>query len=267
MAGSKHRTGWRIGIIMAAVLCLLPASRVRGYVMPAEQILGLMAGHFTDFRSVMIEQTVRTGILDGNGPGTVLRERVWIRIPDEYHSETPEAAPEEIETLDHRYRLLLMAATPNRLQGLLSNMGININLVAFTRFEGTVAYRIGDKNPDRPRIIIEKERFLPVFLAYRGGDRNGEALIKITFRDYRKVEDGWYPFEITYSQDPDSQRILTVLQLQVNGPVEKTLSRFPELKGPEQGKRPAERSPKKDEIPEEKERLRKILEAFKKKYQ
>ena len=89
-----------------------------------------------------------------------------------------------------------MANDCETIMALLSEMGINLETVAFTRLDGVIAYRVGDKNSENPKLLIEKERFLPLFLSYRLLDDSGEKRLTIRFDDYRKAVKGWYPYKI-----------------------------------------------------------------------
>jgi len=132
--------------------------------------------------------------------------------------------------------------------------------VAFTRLEGVIAYRIGDKETDSPKILIEKERFLPILLKYKlPGDPPGE-IITVKFKDYRTLEQGWYPYEIHYViKDRIMERYITE-DLQVNATINPYLFATTEMKsGSDQSTVSAGSST-------DEERLRQIIKSFERKY-
>ena len=206
----KPGPGGVAGIWAGVTLLLMMATQAQGYVMPAEQILEFMAKNFSGFKTVVMEQDVRWGSEENRSLQPLRREKVWMKSPDQWHTETLEGSDTDGEGLDHQYRLLMLALTKERLMRVLSEMGIDLERVALTRIEGTVVYRIGDADPRSPKILIEKERFLPVLLVYgtRGGGE--EDRISVGFKDYRKLEMGWYPFEIDYSLGTTFQQVFSV---------------------------------------------------------
>ena len=113
-----------------------------------------------------------------------------------------------------------MADSDAWVRGLLIRMGINLNSTGLTRVEETVAYRIGGKDPDAPKIVIEKKRFLPLVLTYSFPGSYGKATITVLFSDYRKIDKGWYPFEITYFDPRGFRENCVIDTLQANVPID-----------------------------------------------
>ncbi|MGD9034341.1 MAG: hypothetical protein PVH02_16845, partial [Desulfobacteraceae bacterium] len=162
---------------------------------------------------------------------------------------------------DMGYRQIFMANSAQRLMQLLSRMGVNLHSVAFTRIDGVIAYRIGDKEHDRPKILVEKDRFLPLLLVYRSSEQSGLEMITVQFKDYKKMEEGWYPFEITYSDGKAFKEVYTIHTLQANVPINPTLFVMPKTESvPDQTFEPGQ-------VPAEEERLREIIKKFEEKYQ
>lgn len=250
-----------------AAMCLGAFQAARAYVMPAEQILGFTAKNFAFFRTVVIDQTVRQEDSENGGGEALYREKIWMQSPDGFRSERLDGSQVGGDPFGRKYRSLLMAGTPSRLMGLLAGMGINLQRVAFTRLEGTVGYRIGGEAPEVPAVVIEKERFLPLSLIYWVPAKDGAALVKVMFRDYRKLEKAWYPYEISCSLGADFHKTCTALDLKVNLPVTKTLSNVPGAEPSPPPQSPAAGAPDNYFDPSEKERLRNILRAFEEKYQ
>ena len=144
---------------------------------------------------------------------------------------------------------------------LLSGMGVNLHSVALTRIDGVIAYRIGDKEPERPKILVEKERFLPLLLVYKTPRPYVQETITVQFKDYKKMEEGWYPFEIIYTDGKAFKEIYTIHTLKANVPIDPALFVMPKREvAPEQASEP-------DQVPSEEERLRDIIKKFEEKYQ
>lgn len=211
----NRKPGWggAAGIWAGVFLLLMVATQAQGYVMPAEQILEFMAKNFSGFKTVVTEQDVRWGGEENMSLQPLRREKVWMKSPDQWHEETLEGSDTGGEDLDHQYRLLMLASTKERLMRVLSDMGIDLERVALTRIEGTIVYRIGDADPRSPKILIEKERFLPVLLVYGTWGGGEEDRISVGFKDYRKLETGWYPFEIAYAQGTGFQQVFSITTL------------------------------------------------------
>lgn len=232
-------------------------SLIYGYIMPAEQILGLMLQNFSKLHTIVIKQsTVR---VDQNGE-KLFEELVHLKSPDFSRLDSPDDTG-RMEAPDMSYRRLFISNKVSRIQDLLGFMGIDHREVAFTRIEGTVAYRIGDKEPGKPKLLIEKERFLPLLLIYRPPTDRYGALVSIRFSDYRKPDEIWYPYKIEYSTGRGVREIYSIISMQPNVSVDDSIIHSIETKKIEA---PA---PKVGETPDlEEERLRKIIKAFEKKY-
>jgi len=252
---------------LGAALCLMVSHAAWGYVMPAEQILDFTANNFSIFKTVVIDQTIRQEDIENEGEGVVYREKIWMQSPDGFRAERQDGSEMGINTFGRRYRSLLMAGTRSRLMGLLTGMGINLQQVAFTRSDGVVAYRIGGEAPEDPKVVIEKERFLPLLLTYEVQAQDGTALVKVRFRDYRKLEKAWYPFEIFCSRGTGFRRTCMVLDLKVNVPVTEILSNVPGAESSPPPQVPPAKTPEENFDPPEKNRLKNILKAFEDKYQ
>jgi hypothetical protein len=140
-------------------------------------------------------------------------------------------------------------------------MGVNLHSVAFARVDGVIAYRIGDKEPERPKILVEKDRFLPLLLVYGLSGRSGLEKITVQFKDYKKMDEGWYPFHIIYSDGKGLKESYMIHTLQANVPIDPALFVMPKREfAPDQAPEPRQG-------PAEEERLREIIKRFEEKYQ
>ena len=227
----------------------------RAYILPAEQIIQFMARNFKPFETVYIIHGVYDDSHGEKDTAVFYNEKIWIKSPNFYRAESMTPNTHEGVERDHRFRHFLIANKEQWLVRLLNQMGVNLKEVAYTRIDGVIAYRIGNKQASQPKILIEKERFLPLLLVYKASTMTSEITIHVRFNDYRKVEQGWYPFEITLSSDNAQVTRLIIDQLKVNIPIPVSVFSV-------QGKRSSEKEPDSAED----DRLRRIIEAFEEKY-
>jgi hypothetical protein len=176
-----------------------------------------------------------------------------MKSPDLFRVEVLGSEGGQTREMDHRYRRLLIANSESDLKAFLSGMGIDMEKIFFTRVDGVIAYCIGDRDPDSPKILIEKERFLPLLLTYRRLSYAGEDVVRVRFKDYRQVEQGWYPFEITYSSGWQISERYIIQSLRANVQVSPTYFDSPPIQPQKEG-------------PSEEERLRRIIRTFEEKY-
>lgn len=248
-----------------------------GYVMPAEQILDFMIKNFSDFRAVtLIQSTLQT--VAGNEK--VFTEQLWLESPDRYSAKALDRMAErDVISPNILYRQLLVANDREKIERILRPFGIDLTKTSLTRVNGATAYRIGDMEPDSPKLIIEKKRFLPLLLTYRVPDKPDSEVITVKFGDYQKEDKGWYPFEITYKQGESLLEKYTIQTFQANIPIDASiLIKFPEYElpeipesesGPVAAKEPAtvysEGDSENSDI--DKERLQNVINAFEEQYQ
>jgi len=258
--GSK----WLIGVFMlfSFNLNLQAPEDSYGYVLPAEQIIHFMADNASRYKTLVITQFTQQEIgQDSKGKAFKLfREKIWMQAPNRYHAELLNEDRTSREVPDVAFRRLLLADSPDNFMQLLLNMGIDLETVSYTKVDGIIAYRIGNAEPTSPKILIEKERFLPLSLSYWSLGSRAGALIDVTFQDYREVDKGWYPFEISYASDRWPDEVYTVLSILPNGPFDSSVFSST-TSGPRQ-----ERSLEEEGLSDE-ERLKKIIEKFEERYQ
>jgi hypothetical protein len=262
MQKSQHgkSQAWVLGLILFLTSALLFTAKSEGYIMPAEQLIQFMAANFSKLETVVITRLTRVGNETGELAGERFEEKIWMRSPNFFRSELLGPGVERHVLPDNFYMQLLVANPQERLTQLLSGLGINLQSVAFTRIDGMIAYRIGDKAPERPKILIEKERFLPILLVYGSSAGSEHGTITVRFEAYRKLEQGWYPFETTYSYGDEIMEKYTILTLEPNVPVHGSLFEIPAIK-PDPGK-----ILYKDQETTHEERLKQHIRTFEEKY-
>ena len=237
------------------------AETSQGYVMPADQIIAFMAKNFSKFQTLVIVQSTLQKDEKYEGGEESFMERVWMQSPDRSRSQVMDHPVGRVKAPDMGYRQILMANSAQRLMQLLSSMGVNLHSVGFTRIEGIIAYRIGDKEPERPKILVEKDRFLPLLLVYRSLEQSVQDTITVQFNDYKKMDEGWYPFQIIYSDGKALKEDYTIHTLQANVPIDPALFVMPRRESvSDQASEPGQ-------VPPEEERLREVIKKFEEKYQ
>ena len=211
------------GLCLLTSLFFMISDRCLGYVLPSSQLISYMVKNFSEFRTLVITQTTwQKDERKGEGWESY-QERIWMESPDLFRSEIPDLPKGTLMEPDTSFRSLLMADSDSRVKGLLTRMGINLNATGLTLVEETVAYRIGGKDPDAPKIVIEKKRLLPLVLTYSFPGNYGMATITVLFSDYRKIDKGWYPFETTYFDPRGFREHCVIDTLQANVPIDPAL--------------------------------------------
>ena len=181
------------------------------YILPPNQIIEFMTRKFAPIKTLKIVQLTKVKDLDQQEE-KVFGEVIYLRSPAFYRSEvagqpskrliihkgtkTLRIVDREItsegESQDPLYRFLLLAQDPERLLKRLKAVGMNVDKAFLTRFEDRIAYLIGDREEGAPKLLVDKDLFLPLLLRY------GNVLFH--FSDYRKLNgQTWYPHKIVYS--------------------------------------------------------------------
>ncbi len=273
---------------MSCVFLCLMAGEVFAYVMPLEQILSRVRKRFAGQYSLIIEQATHVILSRDPLREEVFREKVWLKLPryelttklpgspkpkenergpqnasvnDTYPESTKNALGQvdRLPNQDDLYRWLLMDNPEGELSAYLITLGIQIVNVGYDRCDGVVAYRVGDRDPESPKLLVDKERFLPLLLSYRlPGDKRR---VTVRFKDYRKSDAGWYPYEIAYELEGVPEEVYYILNLTVNAPIETSFfNKRPEAQR-ESAIRSSDPAPSDDD-----ERLQKIMRNLEKKY-
>ena len=198
----------------------MSSDRCLGYVLPSDQLISYMVKNSSEFRTLVITQTTWQKDERNEEGWESYQERIWMESPDLFRSQVLNQPNRWLMKPDTSFRSLLMADSEERVRDLLTRMGINLNAVGLTRVEETVAYRIGGKDPYAPKIVIEKKRFLPLVLTYSLSEYYETATVTVLFSDYRKIDNGWYPFEITYFDPRGFRENCVIDTLQENVPID-----------------------------------------------
>ncbi|MBW2029552.1 MAG: hypothetical protein JRH06_05750 [Deltaproteobacteria bacterium] len=248
------------GLLVGLFSPLLLAGPCRPYIMPVEQIVGLMGKNFETFKSFRIVQLTQQDYSTNEEALWLFKEELILKSPGLYHSRVMDKGITRGHLPDSSYREFLLANDTERLVTLLSRMGINTEAVALTRFKGSIAYRIGEKDRGEPKLLVEKDRFLPLQISYRPPGSPPDHVLEVTFQDYRQVGKGWVPFQITIDPSTGPVETCVIQDIEINIPgVDLLLSPATSetVKGTEGGAAPRG---------QDEERLRNVIRSFEERY-
>ena len=270
--------------LISCLLWALPGSS-EGYVMPIEQMIDNMTARFSGFHALIVDQT--THVLNPQDRETVsiFQEKIWLKLPRYCRSQiigrperkdvyspavsgrqTPEkeeassGALSEGQGTDTAFRWLLMANKRDEVLAFLSQLGVNIDAVGLARLDGKVVYRIGDTSLESPKLLIDREIFLPLLFCYVQPGFKDENPVTVRFDKFKEVASGWYPYRIDYSVEHEAPERFFLLNLRVNPSIETSFfEAAPEMTGPPPGP---------ENVPDEKEekRLKEAIRVLEKKY-
>jgi hypothetical protein len=225
-------------LVCSLTICIVPTA-ASSYTLPSAQIIALMTNKFALIHSLQITQMTS---IRGAEQETekVFGEIVYVMSPYLYRSEIAGQPDKRLtihrdsrtlqiidgtitydgESNNHLYRFLFSAQNPYRLLAKLKEVGIDPDDVSLTRCEGKIAYLIGELGEGGARLLVDKERFLPLLLAYDN--------LRFTFSDYKEVmEHTWYPHLITYAPNETSAEVYMVKDIAVNPPLDLSLFNIP----------------------------------------
>ena len=208
-------------------------------MLPPAQIMEFVANKFAKIGTLKITQLTRIKNLDQEEE-KVFGEIIYLRSPSLYRSEVAGQPEKRLiihrgtktlriidgeivyqgESRDPLFRFLMLAQRPSRLSKRLRVLGIDLDKVSLTRFEDKIAYMIGNKEEGSPRLLVDKDLFLPLLLQY------GSVLFQ--FSDYRELKKrAWYPYKITYSFNGAIVEEYTVKEIKVNSSLDLSLFDIP----------------------------------------
>ena len=224
---------------LSLIILLILSSIGYPYILPPTQIIEFMTNKFTKIERLKIIQLNKIKDLNQEGE-SVFGEIIYFWFPTLYRSEiagqldkrliihdgikTLRVIDREItsegESWDIPYRFLMLAQNPERLLERLKDLGMNLDKASLTRFEGRIAYLIGEKEEGSPKLLVDKDLFVPLLLQY------GNILLR--FSDYREfMEQIWYPYKIAYSFNGDIIEEYTIKDIIVNPSLDLSLFDIP----------------------------------------
>lgn len=214
------KAGFLFTVFCLATASLTPYDQAGAYVLPSQQLLGFVADHFSNLQTLVIRHTVER---ESGEDIQVFEEILTMKGPDLIHAAPAEGAGNQNRRIDRSFRTLFFANSRATLTNLLNSAGVDLGRVSYTRVNGNVAYLIGERGPYKAKLAVEKDGFFPLAFHYSRRLPHGLEFIRVTFRDYRQVDQGWYPFEILCSSEAGWAERYEIRSLQVNAPVDSSL--------------------------------------------
>jgi outer membrane lipoprotein-sorting protein len=229
----------RILIVLSLIKITIPASIGHPYMLPSAQIIEFMAKKFSTIKTVKIIQITKIKDLEQKKED-VFGETVYIMSPGLYRSEISSQPSKRLTIQNNKrtlkivdgeitydsmsrdlvHNFLLLANNPERLMGTFKEVGMNIDQVSLTRFDGKAAYQIGENEEESPKILVDKILYVPLLIRY------DNCIIR--FSDYRKLtENSWYPYQIVYSSKDIFVEEYTIKNVTVNPTIDLSLFDIP----------------------------------------
>jgi outer membrane lipoprotein-sorting protein len=192
-------------------LSIIAPSIGHSYILPSTQIIQFMAKKYASVKTLQITQLTQTLHLD-NAKEVVFGELISLMAPDHYRSEVAGQPEKRIIVhnggrtiriiegeVDYRkekraflFYFLLLAQDKRHVLKKLEQLDINLDAVSLTRFEGRIAYLIGNKEDGSPQLLVDKDLFVPLMLRYGGVDAFASDFTELKPRL-------WYPRSILFS--------------------------------------------------------------------
>ncbi len=117
------------------------------------------------------------------------------------------------------YQQLLRSRTRPHLMRTLNRLDVETAISSLGRIEETVVFVLGARYPDESvsQLAIDKETFLPVrLLLVDRGLADADRRLEIFYRSWRKVQSGWFPFQVDFIINGRLAREIRVADLRIN---------------------------------------------------
>ncbi len=152
------------------------------------------------FRSDIVSENIQRIRILSNG--------IVFTVIDGKISDEPENA------YDH-YKDLILFRSREILEERLSDLGVDVKVSSFGRFQGTPAYVLGAQYPDEttPQVWLDKNTFLPFRWIISG---NATQNLEVLYLDWKKLNKTWYPMRIEFFSNGNLVREIHVQDIKVN---------------------------------------------------
>lgn len=229
-------------IICAAVTCLAvlaaKPSPSCAYVLEGKHILYLMLEEMKLPGSFLVRQQVRQYDPDTGDEMLTAAETVRFRMPMEFRSEIDAgglsrvyvaSADRSITLIDGRitsetdiwtdyYKNIFWYRSLERLESFLEEHGVDVTVTSLGRFDGGIAFVIGDVYPfeSAPQLWVARETFRPLRWLYQARDNTlGLPALEFRYRQWKQFGRIWFPSCIEFYQD---QRMIRLIEVETIEP-------------------------------------------------
>lgn len=222
-------------LLTVAILCPFYSF---AYIIPASQIIEFMTNKYSAVKTLKIIQINRiVGI--NQEYGNSIENIIYVMFPDLYRSEISGPLHKRIQinngdcrlsvvdgmindsedTADFPYHFLFIAQNHQETLNYFKDLGINVEKTSLTRYAGKISYLIGDRENESPKLIVDKELFLPLLLKYH------DSLF--IFSDYKDMmEKDLYPYKVVHLHNGIKEEY-SVKGIMVNPPLDLYLFEIP----------------------------------------
>ncbi len=275
-----------IALVIYLFICPSAATVSHAYILTGSHLLRMMTQQLGRGQGLLINQ--KHIVYDERLPqGSIeLNETLQYLFPDKFRSDLRSESTHRIhiiskgtgvtvidgkvaaqaETKFDRYIDLLLYRHAQLLEERLALLDVDIKHSSLGRFNGRLGFVVGSEYPDEspPQLWIDKETFRPfrwIVLGRKSGDRGIE--FEVRYLNWQKVENIWYPMEITVFENDILIRELKVKSIKIssnfaNGSFSKQRLRFES--------QPAFSDDHQEILPQAEDEVKKTIEEFKKLY-
>jgi hypothetical protein len=233
--------GWATFTIAAlSVLLVMAAMPVRAgaYVLEGPHVLDLTARAMGKIAALRVEQKLIVYPQTPETAPTVFDETAVYVMPERFRSDIVSErvrrthlvfADSSLTVIDgrlavgdddpfDRYQQLLRSRTRPRLMKTLNRLGVETAISSLGRVDETVVFVLGAHYPDESvsQLAIDKETFLPVRLLMVDKKNNDDRHLEIVYRNWQKVQSGWFPFQVLFRVNGRLDREIRVADLRIN---------------------------------------------------
>lgn len=228
-------------IICAAAMCLVvlagPFNPAGAYVLEGRHILHLMLADMKLPGSFLLRQQVIQFDPDTGAELSTVIETARFRMPGEFRSEITTDAfnriyvasgNRSIVVTDDRitgdgnlwtdyYKDIFWHRFLESLETFLESRGVDVSVTSLGRFQGGIAFVIGDAYPSEsaPQLWVTRETFRPLRWIYQAADsRAGRAALEFRYVEWKQFGNVWFPSRIEFFQDDRMIRRILVETLE-----------------------------------------------------
>lgn len=224
--------------LSAMLTALCPPGPAGAYVLEGPHVLDLTAEAMGKITALQVDQKVFIYSQSPDALPAVFDETATYVMPQRFRSDIVAEqiqrtylvyADSALTVIDgrmavgespfDRYQRLLRSRTRKQLMHTLGRMDVETAISSLGRVDDTVVYVLGARYPDESvsQLAVNKETFLPLRLLLVDDRTDAEgSRLDIYYRDWRKVQGGWFPFQVTFYTEDRLVREIRVFHLRNN---------------------------------------------------